>query len=401
MNVIIIGGCASGMMAALSAAENKENTVTILERQNRVGRKLLATGNGRCNLTNTHAAPERYHGGDFAGAALRRFSVETTLDRFRELGLYTVEEPDGRCYPLSDQAGSVVDVLRFSLKQAGVAVETSCDVTEVRRKAGGFSVTAADGRQFFAHRLIVAAGGCAGKPLGGTRSGYHLLEQLGHTCTDLRPSLVQIKTDLTYVRSLKGVRADVSLTAKCGSETVKSQGEIQFTDFGVSGPVAFDVSRFVSTAEGPATLLLDFLRSYDETAILERLTERADRFPRLPAEQLLTGMLHTRLGQAILKFTGIGRELSLAQLDRETLSRLAHNLKFFPLTAEGTLGMDHAQVTAGGAITSQFRPDTLESRLVPGLFATGEVLDVDGDCGGFNLQWAWSSGFVAGRLGEL
>ena len=401
MKVIVIGGGASGMLAALSAAEDKNNEITLLERQNRVGRKLLATGNGRCNLTNVNAAPSRYPGGgEFAAAALKRFSVDDTLAFFSRLGLYTVTEPDGRVYPLSDQANSVVDVLRFALEQENIAVETSCDVVSVARKARGFSVTSADGRKLFADKLIVAAGGCAGKTLGGTKSGYRLLSMLGHSATDLRPSLVQIKTDPTFVRALKGVRADAALTAKTAQGVIaKSEGEVQFTDFGVSGPAAFDVSRAVSCAEQPVTLLLDLLRGTEENEIITRLRERAKRFPALAAAQLLTGMLNTRLGQTLLKFAKLDPAASLKDLKEDELARLAHAIKYFALEADGVLGMEHAQVTAGGVCTGEFRADTLESRLVPGLFATGEVLDVDGDCGGFNLQWAWSSGYVAGKLG--
>ena len=398
MKILIIGGGASGMMAALSAAENPENRVTLLERQNRVGRKLLATGNGRCNLTNADIALSRYPGGgSFASNALRRFSKDDTLAFFANLGLYTVTDDTGRCYPLSDQANSVVDVLRFSLEQAGVATVTSCDVIEAKKTRSGFSVTAADGQTFTADRLIVTAGGCAGKGLGGTKSGYRLLEQLGHHVTALHPSLVQIKTE-PAPKSLKGVRADAKITVKGAGE---SAGEVQFTDFGISGPAAFDVSRTVSLSESAATLLLDFMRDYSEETLLARLQDRAARFPRLPAEQLLIGMLNTRLGQVLLKHAEIPRETPLSDLTEAQLKTVAHTLKYYPMTAVGVLGMDHAQVTAGGVYTDEFRADTLESRIVPGLFAAGEVLDVDGDCGGFNLQWAWSSGYVAGKLGAF
>ena len=400
MKVSIIGGGASGMMAALSAAEDKNNTVTLLERQNRVGRKLLATGNGRCNLTNLHAAPDRYHGTDpaFVRSALTQFPVERTLEFFRELGLYTVAEDDGKIYPLSDQANSVVDVLRFGLEQRGVQVVTSQDVVSVGKKARGFFIATATGEQYYADKLILAAGGCAGKTLGGTRAGYKLLESLGHSCTELRPALVQIKTAPDRVRSLKGVRADAALTLKeNGAVVARCEGEVQFTEFGVSGPVAFALSRDVSVGTGEMLLLADLLRTQEEEEILAALLERCARFPGLPAEHLLTGMLNTRLGQAVVKFCDIPLSCPLSELDG--VEKIAHALKFFPLPVEGVLGMEHAQVTVGGASTSEFRADTLESRLRPGLFATGEVLDIDGDCGGFNLQWAWSSGYVAGKLG--
>ena len=403
MQILIIGGGASGMMAALTAAEDPHNQITLLERQNRVGKKLLATGNGRCNLSNLNASAVHYHGADarFVSGILRKFDVAQTLEFFRNLGLYTVTEEDGKVYPLSDQANSVVDVLRFALEQKGVRVVTSCDVLSIRKKARGYQVETT-GESYYGDKVIITCGGAAGKNLGGTRSGYKLLSMLGHSCTDLHPSLVQIKTDTRLIASLKGVRADCEMTLKeDGHFVAQSTGEIQFTDFGVSGPISFALSRSVSTGEGEMILLLDFLRNYDESQVQAQLRERCNRFPDLGAEQLLTGMLNTRLGQAVLKFSQVEFSTPLKELTEEVLQKIAHNLKFFPLTVTGTLGMEHAQVTVGGVPAEEFRADTLESRLAPGIFAAGEVLNVDGDCGGFNLQWAWSSGHVAGKLGKI
>ncbi len=403
MQILIIGGGAAGMMAALTAAEDSNNQITLLERQNRVGKKLLATGNGRCNLSNLNACADRYHGAEhhFVENILRRRSVQETLEFFHTLGLYTVTEEDGKVYPLSDMANSVVDVLRFALEQKGIQVITGCDVLSIRKKARGYQVETT-GESHYGDKVIVTCGGAAGKNLGGTRSGYKLLSMLGHTCTELYPSLVQIKTDTRFAASLKGVRADCAMTLKeDGRMVAKSEGEIQFTDFGVSGPISFALSRSVSAGEGEIILLLDFLRGYEEAQVQAQLQERCERFPNMTAEQLLTGMLNTRLGQAVLKFSDLEFSTPLGELSADTLQKIAHNLKFFPLEVHGTLGMEHAQVTAGGVPTEEFRADTLESRLAPGVFAAGEVLNVDGDCGGFNLQWAWSSGYVAGKLGMI
>ena len=199
MKVLIIGGGASGMMAALSALENPDNSVTLLERQSRVGKKLLATGNGRCNLTNRNIRLTHYHGQqpEFARFALESFYVGRTLAFFERLGLLTVTEDSGKVYPLSDQASSVLDVLRFALDARGANVVTSCDVIEVKHKARGYEALCATGEKYFGDKLIIACGGAAGKKLGGSKSGYHLLSQLGHSCTELLPSLTQIKTDPT------------------------------------------------------------------------------------------------------------------------------------------------------------------------------------------------------------
>lgn len=404
MKVLIIGGGASGMMAAITAAQDPANRVTVLERQARVGRKLLATGNGRCNLTNRNLTLDNYHGADpaFVEKALKSLSVEDTLDVFRHLGLITVTEDTGRVYPLSDQAGSVVDVLRFALEALGVELICGCEAASVKKKARGYQVTAVSGETYYGDKLIVAAGGCAGGKLGGTTGGYQLLQALGHSCTALHPSLVQLKTEPTWVRALKGVRADGKAVLKVGGHSVAAtEGEFQFTDFGLSGPAAFDLSRAVSTAgNGEITVLLDFLRSYNKGQLMELLQERRERFPQLPTEELLTGMLQTRLGKTIVRRAGLNLTAPLEVVTDRELEAVLALARCYPLQVTGTMGMDAAQVTAGGIATGQFRPDTLESRIAPGVFVCGEVLDIDGDCGGYNLQWAWSSGYLAGKLGK-
>ena len=403
MKVLIIGGGASGMAAALSAAQDAANQVTLLERQARVGRKLLATGNGRCNLTNRNLGAENYHGEapQFVLPALRRHGVDRTLETFRTLGLVTVTEPSGRVYPFSDQANSVVDVLRFALEQAGVTVVCGCEVCEVKKKARGYQARAVTGETYYGDRLIIAAGGCAGRRLGGTEAGYELLRSLGHACTPLFPSLVQIRTEMDFVRALKGVRADGRMTLKQdGHAGAASEGELQFTEFGVSGPAAFELSRAVSTGSGERTLLIDFCRSMTKEELRALLTERRERFPALAAEELLTGLLQSRLGKTLVRRAGLDAARPLAELTDKELDAVCGLVKCCPIEATGVMGMDNAQVTAGGIRTAQFRADTLESRIVPGVFACGEVLDIDGDCGGYNLQWAWSSGWLAGKLGR-
>ena len=400
--VVILGAGASGMVAALTAAESKNRRVLLLERQQRVGRKLLATGNGRCNLTNTGASPARYHGAeaDFVRPALAAFPPEAALEFFRELGLVTVTEPGGRVYPLSDSANSVVDVLRFALDAAGVELRAACPARAVRReKSGGFSVVT-DTETLRADRLIVACGGAAGLKLGGVGDGYELLAMLGHKRTALYPSLAPILTEPEYPRALKGVRADCRLRLDGGGETLaETAGELQFTETGVSGPAAFELSRAASVGGKGLTLTADFFRDWPADAVPALLRARRSRFPALNASEALTGMLHNRLGRMLVKYAGLDANAPLSSLSDGDLRRLAQSCRDFRLAVRGVAGFDAAQVTAGGVRTSGFNPETLESWYVPGLFACGEVLDVDGDCGGFNLQWAWASGRLAGRLG--
>ena len=400
--VIVIGGGASGLMAALTAAKNKDHRVLVLERQQRPGRKLLATGNGRCNLTNTRCSIERYHGADaaFARPALERFGPEATLAFFSSLGLLTVEEPGGRVYPLSDSANSVLDVLRFALAGTDVELHTACRVESVRRERGGFAV-ACENESFFADALIVACGGAAGGKLGGVTDGYEILKNLGHSRTKLYPALTPLFTAPEYPRALKGVRADAAVELLLGREILAaSAGEVQFTERGVSGPAVFDVSRAASVCGEGARISFDFFRGREDGKLLAMLRARRDSLSALEAGELLCGMLHSRLGRMCVKYAGLSGAAPLRTLSDDELLRVLKACRAFTLEVRGTAGFDGAQVTAGGISTAEFDPDTLQSRLVPGLFACGEVLDVDGDCGGYNLQWAWSSGALAGRLGR-
>lgn len=400
MRILVIGGGASGMMAALTAAEQPENQVTVLERQARVGRKLAATGNGRCNLTNQGASPASYHGGDvdFVRPALDAFPVADTLAFFRSLGLLTVTEPSGRVYPFSDQAGSVVDVLRLAMEQRGIALEAGCEVSALTFRDGAFFAET-NLRRFAADRVIVACGGMAGGKLGGTGSGYALLRSFGHRCTKLYPALVQLKTDPQWVRSLKGVRAEAAVRLMQGNGLLaESRGEVQFTEYGVSGPAVFEISRAAAVSGGEQTVVLDLLPLMGQTELADFLSARARQFPALPLENFLTGILQNRLGRTVLRACGFGLDKTASTLRRQDCRAIAAAIKAFDLPVQGAMGMDQAQVTAGGIETAGFDPETLESKYQPGLYACGEVLDVDGDCGGFNLQWAWSSGRLAGQL---
>ncbi len=396
MVIGIIGGGASGMAAALAASENPQARVLLFERQARVGRKLQATGNGRCNLTNEKALLGGYHGADpaFAAPALAEFSPAATLSWFRSLGLYTVTEVSGRVYPYSDQANSVVDVLRLALGRPNITLYTSFCVEKITRETSGFTVSNGE-EAHFCHRLIVACGGLAGTKLGGSMSGYQLLQKLGHKCSRLRPALVQLKSAWQSLPSLKGVRANCHAQILRDEEPVAdSTGELQFTEQGLSGPVIFEISRDVCQGLGKWSCRLDFLPQISEDGLREELCRRADT--ELPVEELLTGILHNRLGRVLTKSAGIKGKQFVKELSSRELSSVAETVKCLEVGLTEPLGMDSAQVTAGGILTNQFDPHTMESRLVPGLYACGEVLDIDGDCGGYNLQWAWSSGRCAG-----
>lgn len=396
MRIGIIGAGASGMAAAISAAQNPQAEIILLERQARVGRKLQATGNGRCNLTNTHALQGGYYGQtpSFAGCALSAFDPEQTLAWFRKLGLFTVTEPSGRVYPYSDQANSVVDVLRFALDRPNIRLLTGFEVERIRKLPNGFRMEARN-RVESCDRLIVACGGLAGTKLGGSMSGYQLLRSLGHRCTRLRPSLVQLKCNHGSLSGLKGVRANCHAAIYCNDRLVaQSTGELQFTEYGLSGPVIFEISRDACQGAGQWLCKLDLLPQVSEQELYEALSCR--RATNLPVSELLTGILHNRLGRVLAQAAGLSQTDAIAGLSESQLRSVASCVKGFELSLSDTLGMDSAQVTAGGILTEEFHGETMESKLVSGLYACGEVLDIDGACGGYNLQWAWSSGYLAG-----
>ncbi len=397
MIIGIIGGGASGMAAALAAAEDSGNQVILFERQARVGRKLQATGNGRCNLSNLHADGTGYHGDhpEFVQYAMQTFSVDATLQWFKDLGLYTVAEASGRVYPYSDQANSVVDVLRFGLQKKNIELKTGFEVIRAKRSGDGFTVESSE-EKISCDKLIVACGGLAGTKLGGSMAGYKLLRGFGHHCTKLRPTLVQLKSSWSGCVSLKGVRANCHVQILHDGEChAESRGELQFTEYGLSGPVIFEVSRDACQSAGTWTASLNFLPNESAEALEAELLRRGERD--LPAEELLTGMLHNRLGRVLLQAAGIRGQRPAQELSRLEIRDICGKIQAFEVPLTQTMGMDSAQVTAGGIVTSEFDEFTMESRLVPGLYACGEVLDIDGDCGGYNLQWAWSSGRLAGR----
>ena len=391
-DIAIIGGGASGLMAAV-AAKNEDTNVTVFERTKRVGKKILATGNGRCNMTNTGAGSKNYHGKDpsFVNGAIKRFWVNETLELFSELGILWKEEERGKVYPYSDTASAVLDVLRRRVERTGTEVRCDLDVRSIEKKNGKFIVRTYSGTEDKFDKVIIAAGGKAAPDLGSNGSGYGLLKSFGHKITALRPSLVQIKTDTDIVKKLKGIKIDANVTIGRNS----SRGELLFTDYGLSGPPIFELT---SRLDGDKTIEIDMMPDHTSDDVLNIIYERMAYLYDVPLEEFFTGMLNKRVGQALLKSVGV------APLSRESSSlteaeakKIVSAIKGWRFNITGTMSWNNAQVTKGGAETAGFDSATMESKLIKGLYACGEVLDIDGDCGGYNLQWAWSSGYIAGK----
>ncbi len=384
----IIGGGAAGLAAAIFVARRGKN-VLLCERLSRVGKKILSTGNGRCNITNKNLDISRFHGKDaaFAAPALSAFSLQKTETFFESLGLSFVEGEAGKLYPRSLQATSVLDLMRLELSRLGIAETVDCFIKKLEKKGAAFRLISEDGRSFSSKTVICATGGKAAPSMGTDGSGYSLLTTLGHTLIKPLPSLVQIKTEKP-MRALKGVKHEGEATIFVdGKEKRTAAGEILFTDYGISGPPIFNLSRYAS--EGTAcgkrvTVSLNLFPDFSEEALFNMLRARRKALPHLEGESFLYGLLPKLLAREVLK---------LSKNDRET-ARLLHAL---PMTVTGVMPWANAQVTAGGIATRDVNPKTMESRLVPGLYLCGEVLDIDGDCGGFNLQWAWSSAYAAAQ----
>lgn len=380
--IAVIGGGASGLVAAIAAARAGA-CVTILEKNPRVGKKLLSTGNGRCNFTNINACAENYNSG-FVSRAISLFSPRDAIGFFEEIGLLARIEDEGRVYPASGQAAAVLDVLRLEADRLSVEVRCGFDVREIVRKHDGFIVASESGERRFFDKVIAAAGGMAAPKTGSDGKVFKMLEKLGHTVTELRPSLVQIKT----ARSIRGVRAHGRVSLENGmSET----GEIQFTDYGLSGIPVFALSKYARRGE---SIFVDLMPEYTHGEVMEILKKR----PVQTMETYMIGILNKNLGQMLLKECGISplSKMSSELAERET-EKIADMLKKFRFEITGIMPWDNAQVTSGGISTEEIDPKTMQSKIVKNLYITGELADVDGDCGGYNLHWAWASGFTAGR----
>lgn len=402
MRVAVIGGGASGMVAAIAAARSGAS-VAVFERGERVGRKLLATGNGRCNLTNLDLAPGHFHGRQpaFPLTVLRAFDARRALEFFDALGIAGKVEDRGRVFPRSGQASSVLDALRWEMEDLGVQVHCGSAVREVRRMPPGFGIVAGEGGAFPADRVVLATGGRAAPNLGADGSGYALARALGHTVIEPFPALAPLRLSSPWLRTLQGVRFEGAVEAWAnGRRLAGSRGEVLFTDHGASGPAVLDVCRGATEAllgGEPVELRITVVEELDLDALAVEIGRRLDALPRRTVPAALVGFLNKRLLPPVL------REAGLPDLDRpagnvsgDERRRIASLLKDWRFPVIGPGPWASAQVTAGGVDVSEVDPATLESRRVRGLYLAGELLDVDGDCGGFNLHWAWASGHVAG-----
>lgn len=410
--ILIVGGGASGLLAAVMAAREGAK-VTILEHKDRLGKKILSTGNGRCNLGNRRMERDCYHSGEeeFPWRVLERFGLQENLAFWEELGL-VLKDKNGYLYPWSESAASVADLLVRAVRELSVESILECHVSscepceqeifygEIPQNRRVFRVRTNQG-EFFAERVILAAGSKAASVLGSDGSGYEIAENMGLSIQTVLPALVQLRCIGTFFKVWSGVRAEAQVRLLIdGKETAHDTGEVQCTEYGISGIPVFQVSRFAAIGlfQGKKVeVFLDFLPFLDEKEKSGWLKERCERFGMRRAEELLDGVIHKKLEWVLLGCAGIPREQAVCDISvsqREKLSRL---LTAFRLEVCGTNSFEQAQICCGGVSTSEVCSTTMQARQISGLYLCGEILDVDGICGGYNLQWAFSSGMLAGQ----
>lgn len=394
--VAIIGGGASGFAAAITVArKSKDFTVTVYERLPKPLKKILATGNGRCNLTNRDMKLTDYFGDTaFASAALRSFSPQSNIEFFRSMGLLTKTEDMGRVYPASGQAAAVREALLFEAQRLGISVVTDCEITDIALQKGGFLLNG----QFFCDVLMLCAGGSAAPQHGTDGGAFRLLQKMGHRVIPPAPALTALVCK-RFPKSLKGVRCVCGVELFCKDELLyRIAGEVQFTQYGVSGIPIMQLSRIVSTQpKKKFAVKLDCLPNSSQIQLKKFLSESAKAAPQRAAGALAQGILPKALGDVLLAVCGIKKDKPCGQLSAAQIRSFAETVKQYTVEIDRPRGFDFAQVTAGGADCREFDPVTMQSRKVPRLYVCGEALNIDGGCGGYNLQWAWSSGRAAGE----
>lgn len=429
---IIVGAGASGLLAAIVAARAKQK-VLVIEKNPIAGKKILATGNGRCNYTNLVQEPECYRSDDsaFVDEVLSHFDVKKTINFFKEIGIYP-KEINGYLYPNSEQASSFVDLLIMECQRLGVEFIFQEKVIEVKKpyftiktKHTPLSEKKAkrnirkqknivshsiyndnnlkDRQEFnsyYAKKLILATGGCAQPMLGSDGSGYTLAKSLGHTIVEPLPALVQLKSPDKICQTLSGVRTSAKVNLLREDKIITSEeGEINFTDYGISGIPIMQISRFVSKAlvhTEDIELNIDLLPTISSKDLMELIRKRIHHNGEKNMQEVLLGLLNDKLSYGLVRRSSIDGYRKSKDVGPDELEKIVGEIKDFKLTINGTNSFDRAQVTTGGIPSKEINPANMESRIINNLFLVGELVNVDGTCGGYNLQWAWSSAYVAG-----
>ncbi len=397
-DLIIVGGGAAGLCCAVYFKKMMPNsTVRLFESLPRVGKKLSLTGNGRCNITNSNIDISRYHGEDneFCRYALEKYDIGFTENFFNSIGVNFAFEGE-KAYPSSFQASSVVDCLRFACDELGVITHLETTVTNIQTSGENYKVICGP-MSFLSKKVVIATGLLSGGDrLGCTANVLEILKKAGFKTVKTTPAIVQVKTETNVVKQLKGIKINAVASLNIDGKNVRSDfGEVLFCDYGLSGPPILQISRGVSKANSPSKIVLDIMPDISFAALYDILSSRVKNLKNRTLDEFFTGLLPKRIGQVLLKEIGCKLNESVSSLNDSKLKTLTSLIKNWSFNVTGTTGFINSQVTAGGLATDGFNNKTMESKSSQGLYCIGEILDIDGDCGGFNLQWAWSSAFCA------
>lgn len=397
-DVIIIGGGASGLVCAITAKlKNKNLSVAIIEKNDRIGKKLLSTGNGRCNLTNENINIDKYCGSfkNQSKYIFSKYSTQSVLDFFSSLGLLTFADNEGRYYPLSKQASSVLDVLRFACDRLGIEILCSQNVKSIKKNKNKFEVITNECK-LSSNKLVIANGSKAAPKLGGNGSGSDYLKNFGHSFIPFSPALCPIKVKSDILKSLKGIRINSKATLiDKNNNVIKSEnGEVQFTDTALSGICIFNLSLY---SKKDFTISLDLLPQYSFNELISLINNNLFLYKNITIENLFTGVFQKRITQAILKMSEI-KDFSrnCNSLTDEEIQKIAHTVKNMNFVVVENSGFEQAQCALGGVKGREIEEKTMESKITKGLYICGEAIDICGECGGFNLHFAFASGMIAG-----
>ncbi|MBQ4529871.1 MAG: NAD(P)/FAD-dependent oxidoreductase [Lachnospiraceae bacterium] len=406
--IIIIGAGAAGLTAAVYAARSGAD-VRILEHTDKAGKKILSTGNGKCNITNRFQEISCYRGNDssFPQKVLEQFDENDTINFMESLGILC-KEKNGYVYPRSEQASTVREGLMMECKRLGVIIEYEVEVQEIHKKEDAFELTAKTrrGNQIYqCDKVILAAGSKAMPKSGSNGSGYELAKSLGLKIIKPLPALVQLKCEEGIYKEAAGVRCGANVKLMVNGELVaEEEGELQITNYGLSGIVVMQVSRFaVKALDGrkQVTAVIDFFSEMKREELYQKLFRMIEKFPEKTIEDILAGFINRKLAGALLKEMGIRKDRIASKCDESYIQGIIKCLKGYQTEVIGSNTFAEAQVCQGGVATKEINPLTMESKKYPGLYFAGEILDVDGTCGGYNLQFAWSTGAIAGtKAGE-
>jgi predicted Rossmann fold flavoprotein len=396
----IIGAGPAGLMAAISAAPIKKSII-LLEKNEFIGRKIFTTGNGRCNLTNKNISAKRYHGASeaFIKSILGKFDQHQTINFFESLGVALKEEDHGRIFPRSNQASTIVEALKYALEESKITIKTNTTVKSVY-KSNDFLIKTEDGQSFEAKKVILSTGGKAAFQFGSSGDGIYWASKFGHNIIPIFASLVPIETRQSWVKEVQGIKIEAKITTKVDNETIyESFGDCLFTDFGLSGPAVMAQAGKISPLlnNNLVKICIDLYPEITEQVLSQKIEQIFKKSSSRTLLISLLGLFPSKLVPVILSLAGLDQNTKVSEISINDRLKIVHCIKNAELSVKKVRPLKEAQVSRGGIDTTEIDQNTLESRLIKGLYFAGEIMDVDGDSGGFNLQWAWSSGFVSGK----